>query len=99
MTLETFKKIINNICSADKFINDAQKFGVDLTESPLCECYGVLAMELFQIAYGEEGCDMVMEYLYKDAGNHEVYGSDELGPFYIDTLNDLWSYLEEHYNN
>lgn len=98
MEFQTFKKIINNICSADKFINDAQKFGIDLTESPLCECYGVLAMELFEIAYGEEGCDMVMEYLYKDADNHEVSGEYNGKPYHLETFEELWKWLEWHYN-
>jgi hypothetical protein len=97
MEFQTFKDIIKTITSADKFIDEAKKVGIDLIESPLCDCYGILAAELFKIAYGEDGCDMVMEFLYKDVDKHEVSGTDEHGQFYIDTLTELWNYLEEHY--
>lgn len=97
MEFQTFRDIIKTITSADKFIDEAKKVGIDLIESPLCDCYGILAAELFKIAYGEDGCDMVMEFLYKDPCKWEVSGTDEHGQFYIDTLTDLWNYLEEHY--
>ena len=98
MEFERFKRIIRIINQADTFNDKAQKVGINLVESPLCECYGILATELFNSAYGEDGCDMVMEYLYKDVGNYYVSGTDEHGIFYIDTLEELWNYLEEHYN-
>lgn len=97
MEFQTFKDVIKTITSADKFIDEAKKVGIDLIESPLCECYGILAAELFKIAYGEDGCDMIMEFLYKDVDKHEVLGMDDYGPFYIETIEELWDYLEEHY--
>src|SRR5574344_894933 len=97
MEFQTFNDIIKAITSADKFIDEAKKVGIDLIESPLCDCYGILAAELFKIVYGEDGCDMVMEFLYKGPSKWEVSDTNEHGQFYIDTLTDLWNYLEEHY--
>ena len=98
MEFQTFKDIIKTITSADKFIDEAKKVGIDLIESPLCECYSILAAELFKNAYGEDGCDMVMEYLYTDPNKHEVLAIDDYGPFYIETIKELWDYLEGYYN-
>ena len=98
MEFQTFKDIIKTITSADKFIDEAKKVGIDLIESPLCDCYGILAAELFKIAYGEDGCDMVMEYLYKDPNKHEVSGEYNGKPYHLETFEELWKWLEWHYN-
>lgn len=106
MLYNDFKNVLDAVREIDKFIDQAQKLGIDMVDSPLFDNLSVLLKVSMTEAYTENGYDWVSWYLYelpmlkqhRKEGEKEEYAWDEnKKPIDMSSDEALWKYLEKEY--
>ena len=65
MLYSDFKNVLDAVREIDKFIDQAQKLGINMVDSPLFDNLSVLLKVSMTEAYTENGYDWVSWYLYE----------------------------------
>lgn len=85
-----FIECVNTINNIEKFVDNANKIGIDISNSIIFS-YGILADKVWQAYYIEEGVDLINWYLYdRNIGLDSTQNS-------LDDLSELWENLEKNY--
>lgn len=94
-----FIKVIKSIEQIEKLVDDLYKIGVDVNNSPIFE-YEVISDTLWKYAYGQEGTDWIYWWLYERDRNKPTESQcyDENGPLSINTISELYNFIESNYN-
>lgn len=94
-----FIKVIKSIEQIEKLVDDLYKIGIDVNNSPIFE-YEVISDTLWKYAYGQEGADWIYWWLYERDRNKptESQCCDENGPLSINTISELYNFIESNYN-
>jgi hypothetical protein len=105
MTKEVFTKIISSIQDIIKMTNQLSKIGVIISNSPIYDNTLFLCEYIFEKEYGKEGLEWINWFLYdlpevKTHSKNKHHAFDENGnSITLDTMDDLYDFLEKTYQN
>lgn len=96
LTLEQFKKVIENINKNDDDIAKLEKLGINVIECGLVNNNNESQEILLSDIFGKEGCETIMWWLYdapsSDRGKDCMWDENK-NPIPMKTVEDLYNYL------
>lgn len=80
----------------NKYIDDLQKMGIDLIETPLFDCFGRLFDLLIKSHYRREGQDWINWFFFEKGDNEAIKAYDENNKEICRNFDELYDLVEDY---
>lgn len=94
MKKTNFLRLLKLMSDMDKDIAVVENLGIDLQECALTKGMYEMFNLVMEEAYGKEGLDWVLWYIYEKQSNPQLQAFDKDGVEIVKTEDDLHAYLE-----
>jgi len=80
----------------NQYVDDLQKLGIDIIETPLFDCFGKLFDLLIKTNYRTKGQDQINWFFFEKGDNPGIKAYDENNREICRDIDELYDYVEDY---